>query len=625
MDGERPSDSSDGFPFPAVLGADGAKRAVLAMLVSDRVRTLLVRGVSGSAKTTLVRSIPSIADVRIVNVPAGTREDQVSGGLDIERTIATGARAASDGLLARAAGGILYGDDANLLDRSVLNMLLDAAAEGRALVERDGLSAEIACDAKFVATMNTLEAPMRPHTLDRFDVCVEMDPAGDADARSEVVRRSAEFSRNRERFLAGFSVECEVVRRRVLAARRRLPHVSLSEEMVGVIVELCAEVGAEGHRGDIAMANVSMALAALDGRDEVSPADLREAAQMCLGHRMSRVPQDGASGASDEGAEAPDGAPPGEAQGCGPAPDAEGEDADGAAGEDAVFAVGSGFRAIDFSGLRPSAGDGPSRGSGRREKSVGTGRTGRYVGSRIPRGDVADIAFDATLRAAAPYQRHRARPGLALAIEPEDLRQKVRERRNGVSVLFVVDSSGSMGARRRMVAVKGAVFALLGESYRRRDRVGLVSFRREGAEVLLPFTKSVDFAYRRLREMPTGGTTPLAAALLEAFSVMRRDAAANPCDIRYAVLATDGRANVSPSGGDPFAEALSAASRIGAADVAGWIVVDTGTGYPHTDNAARICERLNGVYLRLEDLSSANLARRIGSIVREGLARSCST
>ena len=207
---------------------------------------------------------------------------------------------------------------------------------------------------------------------------------------------------------------------------------------------------------------------------------------------------------------------------------------------------------------------------------------------------------------------------MALVLESRDLKQKVMERKNGISVMFLVDTSGSMGVRKRMISVKGAVFSLLQESYRNRDRVGLVSFRKNSAEILLPFTKSVDFAYRKLKDMSTGGTTPLAAGLLKTHLEISKEKRMNPGEKCYVVLTTDGRANMPITEGDAFDDAMKAAGHIGAENTARWIVVDTGTGYPHLDNALKICERLNGTYLKLEELNSSNLAHRIKTIVKEG-------
>ena len=205
---------------------------------------------------------------------------------------------------------------------------------------------------------------------------------------------------------------------------------------------------------------------------------------------------------------------------------------------------------------------------------------------------------------------------MALVLEKSDLRQKVRERKNGVSILFLVDASGSMGARKRMIAVKGAVFSLLQESYKNRDKVGLISFRNDRAEILLPFTKSVDFAYRKLKEMPTGGTTPLAAAILKAHLEVKKEERVNPGEKCYVIFITDGRANASVSGGDPLSDAMRIAATVGKENDAVWIVVDSGIGYPHLDNALHLSERFNGIYLRLEDLKSDSLTHRIRSIVK---------
>ena len=608
-----------GFPFSAVLNVDEAKKAILCALISPDIRTVLIQGVSGSAKTTLVRAIPGISDMRILNLPLNTSEGQVVGSLDIEETIVKGERKILNGLIHRADGCILYGDDANLMDHSVLDIVLKAASGEEIIAEREGMSWSYRSDMKFVATMNLLESPMNPHLLDMFDLCVRVGHTDNEEDRYEIVRRKVAFDSDPSKFRASYRDEEEKIRQSIEKATEHIGFVTISDELLGAIAELCVKIGAEGHRGDIALANASKALAALNGRDVVELSDVKDAAGMCLGHRMTEIPKDESENSSSEsGSEPPQpkeqDMTPSEGEGQQKEDRNEGEDqGQGDDDVETVFNVGSTFSVIDFTTLTPFR-DLNMGTYGKHGKTKSSGSKGRYVRSRMSSG-YTDLALDASMRAAAPYQKFRKTEGLALVLEPEDLRQKVRERKSGASVMFLVDASGSMGARKRMVSVKGAVFSLLQESYKNRDKVGLIAFRRDKAEILLPFTKSVDFAYRKLKDMPTGGTTPLAAALLKTYMEVRKEVKSHPNERYYVVLTTDGRANVSMNGGDAFRDALSAAEHIGREEIASWIVVDTGTGYPHTDNALKICSGLNGTYLRLEDLNADSLAHRIKTIV----------
>ena len=601
------------FSYSAILGMDLAKDALAVALVSPEIRTVLIRGVSGSAKTTLVRSVPGTFGKHIVNIPPNTNESQIFGGIDLEKTVVEGSRHFSEGLISRANGGILYADDVNLMYRPILNSILESVINGKVLVERDGISCEYSCDTKFLATMNISESELDGHILDKFDICISLETIGNEETRYEIVKRRISYDTDPESFREAYAVQNEKAHKTVRKAKERLEFVSLSEDILRLIGVVCSELGIEGHRGDLAVANASKAMAALDGRDDVSAEDVKKAARICLSHRVSEIPSESKSssdpgkddaGKKDTGTSAEENAPNNEAGRRDT--DMSGEDRG-----DKVFGMEGTFNVIDFVSSGNMVCKGRTRCFGKRgDPSKGT-RSGRYISSAMPTSKTTDIAIDASLRVAAPYQRTRRREGVALVVEPSDLRQKIREKKSGTAILFLVDSSGSMGARRRMAAVKGAVFALLQESYKNRDKVALISFRKESAEVLLPFTKSVDFAYSKLKEMPTGGGTPLAAAILKAYQEVHKELKTNPGIRCYIILATDGRGNVPMSGGDARQDALKAASFVGSSGCGIWIVADTGTGFPHTDDALRVCERMNGIYLKLDRLSGDGLAGRI--------------
>jgi magnesium chelatase subunit D len=221
-----------------------------------------------------------------------------------------------------------------------------------------------------------------------------------------------------------------------------------------------------------------------------------------------------------------------------------------------------------------------------------------------------------TVRAAAPHQRRRraSQPdGPALLVRSADLHEKIRETRAGNVILFAVDASGSMAARKRMAAAKQAVLSLLLDAYQKRDRVGLIAFRGAQAEVLLPPTTSVDLAERRLQSLPTGGRTPLGHALQLSMLTFERHRANHPEDMPLLLVVSDGRANVAVGGGDAVAEALALASETRARGI-GAVVVDTEIGAVRLGLCRPLSEALDATYLPLEQLRAGGLveAARIG-------------
>ena len=254
------------------------------------------------------------------------------------------------------------------------------------------------------------------------------------------------------------------------------------------------------------------------------------------------------------------------------------------------------------------------RGSGKRSRTRTDLKQGRYVRAELPKAKVEDLAFDATIRAAAPFQKLREDNGCALNIKQEDLRQKVREKRIGNTFLFAVDASGSMGARERMRAVKGAIFYMLKEAYQKRDRVGMIAFRRQKAELLLPITRSVDLAQKCLAELPTGGKTPLAdglAVALQTLSMLNKhDSELEP----ILVLVTDGRANATEAdGGDPVASALKMAERIGKAKITS-VVIDTESDFIKLGLAKRVAAAMGANYYTLQRLTKDSIIRIVRNL-----------
>jgi magnesium chelatase subunit D len=389
--------------------------------------------------------------------------------------------------------------------------------------------------------------------------------------------------------------------------------------------ELCLEAHAAGHRGDIVMRLAARALAALDSRPEVSEADVRLAAEMALLHRVRNAPppppeQEQQQQQEQEQEHEPDqdqpeqqeqdhsAAPPEESREeqnqSEPEQQEDTESESQRPALESVFPVGDPFRVKSLSLARDRT---PRKGSGKRTRSRTPLKAGRYVRSR-PDSKPADLALDATLRAAAVHQKSRSRPGMAVAVEDEDLMRKVREKRVGGFIVFAVDASGSMGANRRMVETKGAVLSLLLDAYQKRDMVSFVAFRGEEAEMLLPPTNSVELAYRRLDELPTGGKTPLSAGLALARQTLENQLRKDPSAFPVLVLISDGRANASRFGGKPLAEAMDMARAVGDEGRIRSVVIDVEKpGLVNFGLAGELAEHMGGRCFKIEDLRAETL------------------
>ena len=576
---------------------------------------------------------------RLVELPVGATEDRLVGSLDLERALAQGVRAYQPGLLADAHRGVLYVDEVNLLHDHLVDLLLDAAAMGRAHVERDGVSVSHAASFLLVGTMNPEEGELRPQLLDRFGLTVEVRASRDVDTRVEVVRRRMAFETDPAAFVATFADAEAETARRIADARARLASVVLPDAELRRIAAICAAFDVDGMRADLVIARAATAHAAWRGAAAVEKDDVRAAARLALPHRRRRDPFD--EPGMDEQAldEALDGADP-EPEPDGPDPDGPGGGAPDPAPEGAADAPDGANAASGRSDLpnaasgrspkdpRP-AGDGsptpapppstPFRARRLEVPGVGEGAPGKRSRARTDSGRVVrpthgtprravELHLPATVAAAAPHQRSRGREGAGLVLQRGDLRRAEREGREGNLVLFAVDASGSMAARRRMSAVSGAVLSLLRDAYQRRDKVGLVTFRGTGAEVVLPPTSSVPIAQARLAALRTGGRTPLAEGLLRARRLLAAERLRDPRRRALLVIMTDGRATVAARpGNDPVRDACRAAALL-AADGIATVVVDCEAGPVRLGLAAGIAAAAAAPLIALADLSADRVA-----------------
>jgi len=579
-----------------------------------------------------------------VELPIGATEDRVVGTIDIERAIKTGERHFEPGLLAAANRGILYIDEVNLLDDHLVDILLDAAAMGVNYVEREGISFSHPAQFILVGTMNPEEGELRPQLLDRFGLAVDIKGIPEQEAREEVVKRRIAFEKDPLSFITAWEGEQKRVRKQIEEAKKLLPKVHLGEEMLKLITQICIDFAVDGHRADIVMHKTAATLAAYDGRIEVNKMDVKEAAELALLHRRRRQPfekpqlnqdqleksiqkwqrnkssqeqnqekaLDKENQPQEKQKEKPDTSPNNSSGDSSPGKNSDDSpDEEEKSGKEQVFPAELPYQVKRIAA--PVSDQVFRSQTGRRSKSRTNSKTGRYVDSLIPRGKITDLAFDATLRAAAPFQVGRKKESSsqnALIIKKYDLREKVREKKIGNLIMFILDASGSMAAEERMVATKEAVLSLLLDAYQRRDQVGMVVFRGEKAELVLPFTNSVELAQKQLSELPTGGRTPLAHGLKLGLDTVKKHLRKDKYAVPLLVLVSDGRANVSFDDDDPVEEAKKVAREIKAANIKS-IAIDTEQGFITFGLVRQICSELGGIYLRLEELKSGPIVSAV--------------
>ncbi len=643
------------YPFSAVVGSDDMALALILTTVSPDIGGVLVRGEKGTAKSTIVRALAAVlppidvvagdrfssdpldpaplspdapfpADatvetrpVRLVELPVGATEDRVLGSLHLERALSEGRAEYEPGLLAKAHRGILYVDEVNLLHDHLVDLLLDAAAMGRSTVERDGVSVEHAARFVLVGTMNPEEGELRPQLLDRFGLTVEVAASRDPALRVDVVRRRMAYDADPDGFARSYAGAEQALTARIQGAQARVADVELTDTMLLRIAELCAACEVDGMRADIVTARTAVAHAAWHGRTCVTTEDVRAAALLALPHRRRRNPFDAPGtgrGPPRRGPRRtrprpePDPEPPG--PGDGGEPTSSGEDAgaprphgspDGAdstdstgggPGEDSRVGAGATYRPRLFTVRGTGAGE-----AGRRSRAVTD--NGRRTGARAGRRGA--IHLTETVRAAAPHQRARGRTSGRLLLRAQDLRVATREGQESNLVLFCVDASGSMAARKRMEQVKTAILSLLLDAYQRRDKVGLVTFRGASADLALPPTHSVDIAAARLEELPAGGRTPLAEGLLEAGRVLEIERIRDPRRRPLLVVVTDGRAT---SGADAVRRSRDAAGLLAAARIDS-LVVDCESGALRLGLAGVLAEHLGAQHVPISEVSAEAL------------------
>ena len=613
------------YPFTAIVGQEKLKQALLLCAINPAIGGLLIQGDKGTAKSTAARALAEVVEAPFVNLPLGATEERILGSLDLEAVLVEKKKKFQPGLLAAVHQGILYIDEVNLLSDHLVDVLLDVAASGENIIEREGLSMSHPSRFTLIGTMNPEEGQLRPQFLDRFGLMVHVEAPADVMERTEVVRRRIAFDKDEAAFIKQWESQQQNLRLKVEAAKELLSKVHLNDELLTLISQMSTDLNVRSLRADIVMYKTAITLAALDRRTAVTADDVIAAAELALAHR-SRKKSNSEPPSSQKRQEPP--TPPKEpSQDKDEKKNSSSNNSPDVKNNDDLFNEGEGLEE-DHSGKgnqkEPApeqifeavvpltfpeiesfmAESGQDQQAGRR--NTANFNKGAHVRSE-PAKSTADIAIEATVIHAVLRNHDQ------LNISIDDLQQKKRSGKVSNLILFVVDASGSMAANKRMEAVKGTVLSLLTDAYQKRDTVGVIAFRGIEASVLLNPTQSIELAEEAMRSLPTGGRTPLPHALQTAINLLHQYDKKGYKPIL--VILTDGKANVALSGGgDPWNQTLTLAGQLQHLNIKS-LVLNTESDYFNLGKAEELAKALGGQYQSINDISEAHLTPLINQIL----------
>lgn len=668
-------DASRAFPLAGVVGHDLVKLALLLAAVNPRIAGVAISGRRGTAKSIMARAIHSLLppidvlkdsfcnlpppetfdpeeeqpDAKVipapfVQVPLNVTEDRLIGSVDVEESVRQGKTVFQPGLLARANRGVLYIDELNLLDEGLANVLLEVISSGVVRVEREGLSVTHPCKPLVIATWNPEEGEVRPHLMDRMAICLNVDAVPlSQEQRIQAVDSAASFADDPLAFIKNVDEDTDQMATSIVLAREYLKEVVVTNQQLEYLVTESVRSVCQGHRAELFALEVARASAALEGRENVNADDLKTAVRLAILPR-SLVMNNEMDQEMDQ--------PPPPQQPPPPPQEPENQEQDNEQEEEEeedremeeqeqdeeveeVPEVPEEFM-FDPEGvvLDPELLEFAQ--SQKQGKAGGRGLVfsqdrGRYIKAMLPRGGTQRLAVDATLRASAPFQKARRERNKGSSrkvfVEETDMRIKRLARKAGALVVFLVDASGSM-ALNRMNAAKGAAIRLLTEAYQTRDKVALIPFQGNRAEVVLPPTKSVTMAKKRLERMPCGGGSPLAHGLMQAVRTGMNSMKSGDVGRVIIVCISDGRANVplATSEGETLEEKMTKkelkeetlviSKQIRALGGVELLCIDTENKFVSTGMAKDLAEAAGGSYHSLPKATDESVAQVAGGAIK---------
>ena len=635
------------FPFSAIVGQEDVKKALILNAINPSIGGVLIKGDKGTGKTTAVRALADLLpplnvvkgcpfncdpddedslcdscksgdfevetkNMRVVELPLGSTEDRVVGSINIEKALKEGLKALEPGILADANRNILYVDEINLLDDNLVDVLLDAAAYGVNLVEREGISFAHPSNFMLVGTMNPAEGELRPQLSDRIGLHISVHSIMDLEDRVKIMERREDFERDPSAFKERFREEQNSTLENIVIARELLKKVNVSRDMMGLIAYVCMEMGVDGHRADIAILKTSKTIAAYNGLEEVNQDHVEEAALLVLGERFNKSQnrnkinqmiqkalddlskkkekeeqqkteeqqnQSGDHGGQDQGngnreeqqnkqpnednqeamdSEEKDQQTQGQQLNSGERGSQDNENSDtkekgkklkAVEKEEDVYASEEG---LDIKKLLKIKGKKKRKLYGKRVDS--TTQKGKYVKSSLPKDMKNDVAIDATLRAAAMSSEG------TINVKSEDLRHKVRKHGAKASIAIVVDISGSMFSEKKAERVKDILISVIEDAGRQGDKISVVGFKGKEATVIIPTTKRATSFREQVDNIRIGGTTPLASGMKKGFELLKKEKFKKEY-VPMMVILTDGMPNIAVHE-NPTKDALNIAGEL---------------------------------------------------------------
>ena len=639
------------YPFTAIVGQELMKLALILNAINPKIGGVLIKGTKGTAKSTAVRALADLLPeiqvikdcpfncnpnnlkeschacqhkivenklgneeiearkMRVINLPINATEDRVVGTIDIKKALEEGLKALEPGILAEANRNILYIDEVNLLADNVADILLDSAAMGINIIEREGISIHHPSNFILVGTMNPEEGNLRPQLLDRFGLSVEAKPILDIDKRVQIIKYAEEYHIDPHEFHDRFENKQRLLREKIVNARKIIDNVDITEDQLKKIARLSVQLEIDSHRADITINLAAKTIAAFNGREEVNDEDIKTAAKLALAHRLRKLPFEDSVINEDEIEEIFNEDQQPENQKIPPSESMELNKDMIRNTKERIFEIDKSINTDKI--LEKKRIKKQMNTSGQRLLHPTQDKKGKYIGGQKPKNfsftSSTDIAVLQTLNTAALESENKdaIKNGEKIKVKEQHIHVKRRIGKSSYLIIFCVDTSGSMGANDRMEAVKGVIFSLLQSNYVYRDKVSLVVFRGDDAEIVLPPTRSTDLAYKLLKDIPTGGTTPLVTGLSKAFTLALEEKRKNTGYIPLIILISDARGNVFFK--DPIKDIMNLGKEISKNNI-DMIIIDTESTDVKLEINKKLSEASKALYYHINNMNQENVS-----------------